>query len=119
MQDPSFISNLKNALDEITMVNIQAVNLFTSIPEFLRKIHPYAFATLLILFIALIFMCIGFIFSNVIQCCVIKTQDRKLKVLSNVSWCTSSISLIMIFTAGLALSFGGPVLSDFCRIQEL
>jgi energy-coupling factor transporter transmembrane protein EcfT len=87
-------------------------------PIVLDRIHPYAYAAIVILFIAFIFMAIGFIFSNISLCCVIRTQERRFKYLSNISWCSSSFSLILLFTAGIALSFSGPVLSDFCRIQD-
>jgi energy-coupling factor transporter transmembrane protein EcfT len=115
---PFFVSNLTKAAQDMRIVQSSANTLYTTIPHIMRDAHPYAFAALLILFIALIFMSLGFLFSNISFCCVIRTQERKFKILSNASWFSSSLSLIMIFVAGLALSFGGPVLSDFCRIQN-
>ena len=102
----------------MNIVKESAENIYVKVPKLMRHLHSYAFAALLLLFIALIFMCIGFLFSNVTFCCVIRTQERKFKLLSNASWCSSSLSLIMIFISGLALAFSGPVLSDFCRIQQ-
>ena len=101
----------------MTAVKDSAENIYNKTLLILRDTHPFAFSTFLLLFIALVFMCLGFLLSNLFFCCVIRTQERKFKVLSNVSWCSSSLSLIMIFISGLALAFSGPVLSDFCRIQ--
>jgi len=101
---------------DIAKITNASEELYKDLPNLLREIHPFAVAGLLIIFIALILMCICFIFSNFVFTCVVRTQNRKYKTLSNVSWCSSSLSLIMIFTAGLGLSFSGPVLSDFCRI---
>lgn len=119
MQDTEFISNLTRANQEIINITNASDSLYIQLPQLLRDIDPFAHAGLLLLFIALILMGICFIFSNIAFCCVVKTQDRKFKILSNVSWFSSALSMIMIFTAGLGLSFSGPVLSDFCRIQEL
>lgn len=119
MQEQEFIENMTLANLDIVKITNASEELYKAVPLLLKKMHPFAVAGLLIIFIALILMAVCFIFSNIAFSCVVKTQDRKYKILSNVSWCSSSLSLIMIFTAGLGFSFSGPVLSDFCRIQDL
>lgn len=84
--------------------------IYSSIPSVLDSVHPYAQSALIILFIAFILMAASFILSNIFLFCVVTTKERKFKYLSNASWFSSAFSLIMIFTATLALSFGGSVL---------
>ena len=57
----------------MTAVKDSAENIYNKTIGILRDTHPFAFATLILLFIALVFMCLGFLLSNLFFCCVIKT----------------------------------------------
>jgi heme/copper-type cytochrome/quinol oxidase subunit 2 len=116
IQQDDFVNLLAKAEGELKLLANQTVELHTSTDSAIDDAQPYAIATFIIMLIAFIVMCVGFVLSIIAQSCAIKTQERKFKYLSNISWCTSSITLIMIFTAGLSIAFGGPVLADFCRI---
>ena len=54
-------------------VKDSAENIYNQIMVIIRDTHPFAFATLILLFIAHVFMCLGFLLSNLFFCCVITT----------------------------------------------
>lgn len=118
MQNEDFANLLWESEGELKLIANQTKNFNASADSTIESTQGPATTAFIILLVAFILMCAGFIFSIFSLACVIVTQERKFKTLSNISWFTSSVSLILIFTAGLGLSFSGPVLSDFCRIQE-
>jgi hypothetical protein len=89
-------------------MNQSAQSIATQLNSSIKDQDELAYAALLILFIAFILMSVGLILANLAFIFVIITQERKFKYIGNLSWCTSSCSLGMIFTACLYFSFKGP-----------
>lgn len=100
------------------LINNASIAINQSLANSIAFNDTYMPAALIILFAAFIVLSVGFLISILSFSCVTATQERKFKWFGNLSWCSSSLSLIMIFTAGLFLSFQGPELTDFCRILD-
>lgn len=108
ISDYNFMKNVSQAIQDSIIINNASMSINQSLSNTIAFNDTYMPAALIILFAAFVVLSIGFLISIVSFSCVTATQERKYKWFGNLSWCTSSLSLIMIFTASLFLSYQGP-----------
>lgn len=99
------MNNVTQAIQNSIIINNASIAMNRSLSDTITFNDTYMPAALIILFVAFVVLSIGFLISILSFSCVTATQERKFKWFGNLSWCSSSLSLIMIFTACLFLSF--------------